>query len=501
MILPVLGAALICGAVVMAQRKATLSEPTKADAAAIGAARDMSRAFRFAARSALGGIVSIQTKGKAASRDGANGGIDSPFDGSPFEEFFKNDPRFREFFRRAPRQMPRPQGMGSGFVIDAKGVIMTAAHVVAEAEQVKVRFSNGREYTATEWKTDPKTDVAIVRIKPEEPLHALRLANSDELEVGDWVLAIGSPFGLEATVTAGIISAKGRGPDIAEREDFLQTDAAINPGNSGGPLVDLNGDVVGINTAISTRSGGFDGVGFTVPSNLARWVAEQLMEKGTVVRPYLGVAIQPLDDALARQFGTPVGRGTLVTEVMPNSPAAAAGVEQGDLVLKFNNKEVNGPRDLQAIVERCDVTGTYPMVIMRDGKQRTIDVTLKEMPKNYSLKRSGPFMDRQEPADPTAKNEGFEELGIEVDDLKPEAARALGYRVRTSGVVITGVKEDSLAADAGLREGMVIEKVGGTRVQTTEEFRDAMKKASLEEGILLLVANPRGGSQFIVIRR
>ncbi|HLJ11083.1 MAG TPA: Do family serine endopeptidase [Planctomycetaceae bacterium] len=464
-------------------------------------AEALSSGFRHAARAALPAMVSIEVRGKAQEHQQANGREVDPddlFQGSPFGEMFKNDPRLKEFFRRAPQQMPRTHGMGSGFVIDPSGIVLTANHVVANAESVKVKLHDGREFMATDVKTDPRTDVAIVRIEPDGKLPAIRLGNSDVLEIGDWVLAIGSPFGLDATVTAGIISAKGRGPRITEREDFLQTDAAINPGNSGGPLINLTGEVIGINTAISTRSGGYDGVGFAIPINLAKWVADQLIEKGNVTRAYIGVGIQPVDSELAKQFNVPVGKGAIVTQVFPDSPAAAAKVEPGDLVLKFDGKDVHGSRELQGIVERLKAGETYPMLIVRDGKETTLHVKVKEMPHEYSLSRNTLVPDRAAPETPKA--ESFGDLGIEIEPASAELLQKLGYKADTKGVMISSVKEDSPAAQLGLREGMVIEMVGAKRVSSPAEFREAVKSMSLDKGIRMLVGTPRG-AQFVVVHK
>ncbi len=460
-------------------------------------AEALSSGFRHAAKAALPAMVSIEVLGKAQTT-GSNERDMNGLEDSPFGEFFKNDPRLKEFFRRGPQQMPRSHGMGSGFIIDPSGVILTANHVVANAETVKVKLHDGREYMATEVKTDPRTDVAIVRIKADGNLPSIHLGDSDALEIGDWVVAIGSPFGLDATVTAGIISAKGRGPGIADREDFLQTDAAINPGNSGGPLINLNGEVVGINTAISTRSGGYDGVGFAVPINLAKWVADQLMEKGNVTRAFIGVGIQPVDSELAKQFTVPVGKGAIVTQVFPDTPAAAAKLEPGDLVLKFNGKDIHGSRDLQGVVERLKAGSTYPMQIIRDGKEMTVKVTLKEMPHDYALAshRLGPGK-----ANPEApKTDSFSDLGIEIEATRPDALQKLGLPADTTGVLIASVKEDSPAANIGLREGMVIEMVGSKKITSPSDFRDAMKANSLEKGVRLLVRSQRG-AQFVVIRK
>jgi serine protease Do len=401
----------------LAGATAAESRAAVVDKQAVKEARELSTAFRQAAKDALPGMVSIETVGKAAHVNG-NVNPEDLFEGSPFGELFKNDPRFKGFGKRLPQQMPRSHGMGSGFVIDPAGIILTANHVVANAESVKVKMHDGRVYTATDIKTDPRTDVAIVRIQADGKLPFIRLGDSDSTEIGDWVLAIGSPFGLDATVTAGIISAKGRGPNITEREDFIQTDAAINPGNSGGPLINLMGEVVGINTAISTRSGGYDGVGFAVPINLAKWVADQLIARGSVTRAYLGVAIKPVTSDLSKHFKVPVGTGAIVTEVRPGSPAAAAKLESGDLILKFNGKDIQGPRDLQGVVERLKTDGTYPMVIARDGKEMTLNVHVKEMPGDYTLASNTLSQEQAEPE--THKGDSFSDLGIDIEAIRPE---------------------------------------------------------------------------------
>ena len=470
-----------------------------ADTHAVKEARELSTAFRQAAKDALPGMVSIETISKSTQ---VSGQLDPEemLEGSPFGELFKNDPRFKGLGKRSPQQqMPRSQGIGSGFVIDPAGIILTANHVVANAESVKIKLHDGRVYMATDIKTDPKTDVAIVRIQPEGKLPFIRLGDSDTTEIGDWVLAIGSPFGLDATVTAGIISAKGRGDmKITEREDFLQTDAAINPGNSGGPLINLTGEVVGINTAISTRSGGYDGVGFAVPINLAKWVADQLIERGTVTRAYLGVAIQPVTSELSKHFNVPVGKGALVMEVRPGSPAAAAKLAAGDLVLKFTGKEIHGPRDLQGVVERLKTDGTYPMVIARDGKEMTVDVHVREMPGDYSLASNTLTQEKPEPETPQA--DSFADLGIDIEAIRPEVVQKLGYKGEPTGVLVTSVKPDSPAFKAGLRDGMVIERVGSKKVTSPAEFKESLTAASSERGILMLVRTPRGGN-FVVIEK
>jgi serine protease Do len=321
--------------------------------------------------------------------------------------------------------------------------------------------------------------------------------NSDAMEIGDWVLAIGSPFGLDATVTAGIISAKGRGPGITAREDFLQTDAAINPGNSGGPLINLRGEVIGINTAISTRSGGYDGIGFAIPINMAKWVANQLVEKGEVSRAFLGVGIQPVDNSLAKKLKVSVGEGALVNHVMPKSPAAAAKIEIEDLILELNGQKVKGARELQGIVEQLELGKDYPMVVLRNGEKVTLTVKAEAMPQNYT--RIDAREEEQHEEGTTKEESTFDELGLDVKLLTPEMAKRLDIPSSSKGLVITGMKEESAGERAGLRPGYVIERVGKTPVTTVDEYRAALKEQSLKEGVSLLV-NGGGGTRFIVIQ-
>lgn len=506
-IVALLGAvSLAWSAGVLAQRQAAApaapaAAPEKASPEAvsrgIAGGHELSAAFAHVAKDALPGIVSIEVRGKAVTSRGQGGELeDNPFGNfGPFGDLFKNDPRFKEYFRQRPRgQAPRTQATASGFVIDPSGVILTNNHVVQDADQVKVKLHDGREFIAGDIKTDPRSDVAIIRVKDAGRLHALKMGNSDATEVGEWVLAVGSPFGLDLTVTAGIISAKGRGPGITEREDFLQTDAAINPGNSGGPLLNLNGEVIGINTAISSRSGGYEGIGFAVPINMARWVTDQLIAKGTVSRAYLGVAIQPVTSELAQQFNVPVGLGAVVTQVAADSPAAGAKLHPGDLIVKLDGKDVPSPRVLQGIVEQLKIGNKYPIVVLRNGKETTLTIEMKEMPKSYSI------AEQEEERTPSKPSPGrqFDELGLGIEELTPDVARQLGYK-NASGVLIGSVESDSPAAAAGLREGMVIERVGTKDVHTPAQFKDALKDVSLEKGILMLVRNQRG-TQFVVIR-
>jgi serine protease Do len=459
--------------------------------------RALSAIFRQVAKEARPAVVTIVTTSKPMQVRG-----NLPFDSeqSPFGDLFRNQPEFRQFFQRQPQTRPM-HGMGSGFVIDPKGIILTNRHVVADAQEVTVRFADGREFrvAANDIKTDPRTDIAIVRLKDAGRLDAIPMGNSDQTEVGDWVLAIGSPFGLDMTVTAGIISAKGRGINKTEREDYLQTDAAINPGNSGGPLLNLDGEVIGINTAISTRSGGYDGVGFAIPINMARWVADQLITKGEVKRAYLGVMIGPASGTLAKVLNVPAGQGAIVNEVLPHSPAAKAKLQSQDVILDFNGQKVTGTKELQGIVERLDIGKTYTMTIIRDGKRLSIPVTVEAMPN----RESAVARDEDENGSSNEKSRdsvAIDDLGIEISALTAEAAKELRLNHDVKGVVVTSVKQGSLADEAGLREGMVIERINKHPVTTPDEFRETMKKSSLPKGVVFDVRTA-AGPQLIAVQK
>jgi serine protease Do len=467
---------------------------------AAGYARTLSKAFRDAAKKVLPSVVMIQhTASAVESEDNEGEGFDNSPE-NPFGDMMP--PEFRQFFKQFPRMprrgMPMPHGggeasVGSGVIIDKSGIILTNNHVVAGGGKLKVRLHDGREFEATDVKTDPKTDLAVIRLKGADNLSAVKLGNSDDAQVGDWVLALGDPFGLEGTVTAGIISAKGRGLGIAARENFIQTDAAINPGNSGGPLVNLDGDVVGINTAISSRSGGNQGVGFAVSANLAKWVSRQLIAQGIVKRAYLGVAIQPVSQDLAKQFGVEARQGAVIADVQPNTPAAAAGLKTGDVIVEFNGKPVGNPQQLQEAVEQSTIGEKAGLTVMRDGKRTALNVTVKEQPADYGLaggKSAG------------SSSEGStreDKLGVEVANLTPEIAEKLGVN-SDQGVVITDVRKGSPAASVGLESGMVITQVGQKTIKSTDEFRAAMERQSLAKGIMLLVRSAQG-ARFVVIQK
>lgn len=459
--------------------------------------QDLSAAFRMVSESAIPAIVAIETKTRSriVEQDAADEGQADPLQNTPFGD----DPVFREFFGQGRRQgggiggrrrfqIPGQQGAGSGFVIDASGVVVTNAHVVDGADEVLVRLSDGTEIKADKWIGDSVTDVAIIMLKPEKPLTAVNFGDSDAMRIGDWVLALGNPFDLGTTVTAGIISATDRkGLDINGREHFLQTDAAINPGNSGGALVNMNGEVIGINTAISTRSGGYDGVGFAIPSNQARQIVEKLRQDGTVHRSFIGVTLDDLKPAVKRALG--ISSGVAVMQVLPNAPAAKAGVEPGDIIVQFAGKPVKNRPSLQEFVELLEPGKSYPAEILRDGQTIKLEITLEQR-SSAEYTKSSPQNVAPE------KQPEVSKLGFTAKTLTPEVANELGVPGLT-GVVIVQVKPGSVTAQAGLQSGDVITKAGQAKVETLEAFEKVVDNTKLEEGLLLQVR--RGNSTRLIL--
>jgi len=479
----------VVAALVGAMSMPAAAEP-KADSST-SYVRSLSKAFQDVAKKVHPAVVLIKSRPaveEAAAADEAPG---DSFEDHPFGDMLP--PEFRRFFKdmpRAPRGgfgFPRgmPASVGSGVIVDPSGVILTNHHVVQGGGKIVVRLFDGREFDAVEIKTDPKTDLAILRIKGAGPLTAAQFGDSDRMQVGDWVLALGGPFGLEGTVTAGIVSAKGRGLESETRASFIQTDAAINPGNSGGPLVNLDGEIVGINRAIASNTGGYQGVGFAISSNLAQWVCRQLIDHGSVRRGYLGVAIQPLEQNLAEKFGVRTHQGVVIAAVQPDTPAAEAGLKPGDVVLEFAGKSVDDPKELQQAVDQSAIGKKQNLTLLRDGKRMTLEVTPREQPADYGL-AGGDFL-KPGPSG-TLRDE---KLGLSVGNLTPDVAEKLGAKPG-EGVVITEVREGSPARMAGLAAGMVIVQVDRKPVKSVDEFHAAMEKQSLAKGVLLLVQSGQG---------
>jgi serine protease Do len=372
----------------------------------------------------------------------------------------------------------KQQSLGSGFIIDSNGYIITNNHVVEGAQEITVKLAGGKEYKAKVVGRDPKTDLALIKISSLfKNLPTLSLGDSDKMRVGDWVLAIGNPFGLEETVTQGIISATGRVIGSGPYDNFLQTDAPINPGNSGGPLIDLKGEVIGITTAIV--SGG-QGIGFAVPSNMAKSIVAQLKEKGKVTRGWIGVSVQIVTQEIARSFGLKETRGALVSEVSPKGPADAAGIKRGDIIVSFDGKGISKMSDLPVIVAGTPVGKTVPVTVIREGKELTLNVKIAEMGEAVAAAPGAPTEER---------------LGIAVADITPQIMKELRLRSR-EGVVVTDVASGSPAEDAGIQPGDVIRETNRIAVNSVKEFEAALAKSGKGRPVLLLIR--RGAQSFYV---
>jgi serine protease Do len=458
--------------------------------------------YRDVVKDVLPGVVMIESRAKPTARRQGS----SRRRGSPSGDDQRIPPELRRFFE----DLPRPEqfgdedddspnlGLGSGFVVDPKGVILTNYHVVDGADEVEVTFKDGHKLSSRDIKTDPKTDLAIVRVDAgKEPLHALELGDSGQMEIGDRVLAVGAPFGLSGSVTAGIVSAKSRSLHMNMYEDFLQTDAAINPGNSGGPLVNLEGQVIGINSAIKSRSGGFQGVGMAISSNLAKSIMQQLLKSGVVHRGYLGVQIKDVTDpALAKRLGVPGEGGVLVTQVFPDSPSEKAGLKEGDVITGLAGKPVKESRELQNIVAGLATGKAVDLAVIRDGKEKNLEVKIAEQPKSFgsTAEEPSPRQGRSERDDVS-----IDKFGLEVTNLTPEVADQLGYKESAAGALITQVERNSPAFEAGLRRGMLVTKVEKQEVKSARDLRDKLKKAG-DDGALLQVQSPQGGSTFVLLK-
>jgi len=405
----------------------------------------------------------------------------------PFRDFFGED-FFEKFFSdRMPQEgQKQMSGMGSGFIIDEQGHILTNDHVVSEADEVMVRLNDNRTFKAEVVGSDPGTDLAVIRIKNAGKLVPLKLGDSDKLRVGEWVVAVGNPFALDHTITTGIVSAKGRAitPGGMKYEDFIQTDAAITPGNSGGPLVNLYGEVVGINSAIFTRSGGYMGIGFAIPVNLAKTGLDSLLKHGHVGRGGLGVAIQDVTEQLAESFDFEGTEGALVGDVTKDGPAERAGIRSGDIIVQYDGKPVKDVNQLRFAVAATVPGSTVDVEVVRGGEKQTIKVKVGELKGKAEAR---PDEDRSS-----------EDLGLKVQTLTPELKGRLGIESAGS-VIVTEVSPFSLAANAGLQENDIIVSVAGKQVESASEFLDEVKRHDLKKGVRQVVETG-GMKRFIILR-
>jgi serine protease Do len=417
-------------------------------------------------------VSTTQARGTGQEGTGPFGGQD------PMSQFWE-----RFFGGQVPRDAPqRRTGVGSGFIIDRDGTILTNFHVVDNAQRISVTLSDGKSYDARVIGRDQKTDIAVIKIDAGRELPAVAFGDSDGLEVGEWVMAIGNPFGLDHTVTSGIVSAKGRRIGAGPYDNFIQTDASINPGNSGGPLLNLRGEVVGINTAIFSQTGGNIGIGFAIPANLIKDLLPQLKDKGRVVRGFIGTTVQRVTPEIADSLKLKEAQGALVAEVMKGSPAERAGLRTGDVIVEFDRKQVRESSDLPTQVARVAPGTTVQLKILREGREVSIPLTVGEM-KDDEIIASAPHG----------------ELGMTIQPVTPELAQRLELE-RPEGLVITAVQRGSAAEEAGLRAGDVITQINRRPVKTVEDFRRELAAGDTEKSVLFLVR--RGDSNlFLALKR
>jgi Do/DeqQ family serine protease len=467
------GVALAGGLTLYSQAPNEISVPMAVAAAAVTAPGNQgvlssNDTFVSVAKSAKASVVNISSARKSSSESSS-----SPFDDPFFRRFFGE-----EFERRfpAPRER-REQGMGSGVIVTADGYILTNNHVVEQADEIKVLLGDKRSFKGKLIGTDPKTDLAIIKIDAGN-LPTLSWGDSSHLQVGEMVLAVGNPFGLNQTVTMGIISAVGRANmGIVDYEDFIQTDAAINPGNSGGALVNLRGELIGINTAIFSRSGGYMGIGFAIPSNMAKTVMTNLIKHGKVVRGWIGVSIQELNQDLARQFGAAEAKGALVGDVMDDSPASKAKLERGDIITTYNGVSINDPSHLRMLVAETPPGTAVTLTILRDKQSKEIKLTVGELPKDLAkASRGGSESGRGE--------QGL--AGVTVEPLPTDRPGRFGRK--ESGVVVSEIQPDSAAERAGLRAGDVIREINRKPVRNVRDFERLVSELSPKQTVLVLLS-------------
>ncbi len=406
---------------------------------------------------------------------------------------FFNDPFFQRFFGpqfkhpKIPRQRAfKQRGAGSGFIISKDGYILTNNHVVSDADKITVRLADEREFTGKVVGADPQSDVALIKIDGKN-LPVLPLGNSDKLQVGEWVIAIGNPFELLQTVTVGVVSAKGRNHmGISEYENYIQTDAAINPGNSGGPLLNIHGEAIGINSAIFSRSGGYMGIGFAIPINMAKNIEQQLLQHGKVIRGWLGVMIQNVNKDLAKSFNLKSTHGVLISEVTAKSPAEKAGIKQGDVVIAIDGKSIDNVGELRNTIAMTSPETKLVLTVIRDGEKHSIPVAIGEQPAKFA--QTGQHM----------ANSPLADMGLSLQNLTSELAGQFGYE-KNQGVLIAEVEPDSPAGLVGLQAGQLIEEVNKIKVHNLKELKKALEQSKDKKQVLLRV---RAGeySRYVVLR-
>jgi len=407
-------------------------------------------------------------------RDNGNLGSGFGFEGTPFEDFFK------DFFGRNNQREFKDQSLGTGFIVDSRGYILTNNHVVKGADEIVVHLLDGRKFKGKIVGTDPKVDLALIKIDVSDSLPTAKLGNSSKTRIGEWVIAIGNPFGLEHTITVGVISAKGR--SLGQRtqyENFIQTDASINPGNSGGPLVNIHGEVIGINTAIVA---GGQGIGFAIPVDIARHIINSLIKHGKVTHAWLGIYIQDIDDTLAKHFKVNPKSGVLVADVMNNSPAEKAGIKRGDIITKVNEKKVSTPSDLQSEILEKDVGEKVEVAVLRDGKEDICSIVLEEMTNDGESS--------------TLSADDHTWKGMTLQNITPEIASEFKISSEIQGVIITKVEPRTPSAEAQIQRGDVIIGINNQSIDSLDEFNQIVEQIQDKEDVILVVK--RGMHTFFV---
>ncbi|WP_448207101.1 DegQ family serine endoprotease [Azospirillum sp. sgz302134] len=465
-----------------AQTQAQPPAPALNQAPAADPGLDRLPSFRPMVERVMPAVVNVSVIERADAAQTAEAGPGVP-EGMPYDEMLR---RFFGGPNQAPRDMGQRVALGSGFIIAANGFVVTNNHVVGDADKVTVVFQDGTRHPAKVIGTDDKTDLALLKIDADHPLPYLSFGDSDNAKPGDWVVAVGNPFGLGGSVSAGIVSARGRDLHSGPYDDFLQLDAPINRGNSGGPTFNTRGEVIGINTAILSPTGGSIGIGFAIPSNLAKSVVAQLQANGKVTRGWLGVAIQELTPDIATALGLPEPRGALVTDVTPGGPAAKAGLQPGDLIERFDGQNVEQSRDLPRLVANSAIGHPAQLTIRRRGKDETLTVAIAQMPTEKTAAAAG-----------SGEESGGAALGLALGDLTPPVAQQLHLADNARGALVVAVEEDGVAAAAGIRPGDVIEQVN------QEPVRDAASaarrlSAALEHDKRALLLVDRGGQRRFV---
>lgn len=417
--------------------------------------------------------------------------------GSPFEDFFKDfmDKKKNNGGNKAKKR--KSTALGSGFVIDSAGYIVTNAHVIQDADEITVILHDDTNLNASVVGRDKKTDLALLKVTPKKPLQAISWGDSDKIRVGDWIMAIGNPFGLGGTVTTGIISARARNINSGPYDDYLQTDAPINRGNSGGPMFDMDGEVIGVNTAIFSPTGGSVGIGFAVPSSLAKTVIEQLKAHGHTRRGWLGVRIQMVTPEIAESLGLSTPKGALVSSITPEGPAAKAKIEAGDVIVSFDGKEVSEMHRLPRIVAETEVDKTVPLTVIRKGKEISLHVKVGELEANDEAADKEEEQDTN--VDITKGAEKVDELGISAASLNDTLRKRFDVKKEVNGVVVVNVDNNGLAAEYDIQVGDVISEASQQDLKAVKDLSELAKKAKKDNKPILMLVDRKGDLRFVAI--